>query len=83
LSAEETDQDENNMDEGNNDDIDLDEYMQIWYPDYKLQQTIPLRRTQKKIFFSIGLTFHEYLIDQLGLRTLSERRTHVGWIYHW
>jgi len=74
LTTEEGD-DGDNLDEGNNDDIDLDEYMHDDdIPDYKLQANNNSKDERKEdIPFSIGLTFHEYLIDQLGLRKLSER----------
>ncbi len=63
------------MDGGNNDDMDLDEYMQDDdIPDYKLQSNNSSKDDRKEdIPFSIGLTFHEHLIDQLHLRNLSER----------
>ncbi len=64
------------MDEGeNNEEIDLDEYMQDDdIPDYKLQSNNSSKDDRKEdIPFSIGTTFHEYLVDQLGLRKLSER----------
>jgi RNA polymerase sigma-54 factor len=64
------------VDEGeNNEEIDLDEYMQDDdIPDYKLQSNNSSKDDRKEdIPFSIGTTFHEYLVDQLGLRKLSER----------
>lgn len=63
-------------DEGSNDEIDLDEYMQDDdIPDYKLQTNNTSKDDRKEdIPFSIGITFHEYLIGQLGLRKLSERQ---------
>lgn len=75
LTTEELDAD-NNADEGeNNEEIDLDEYMQDDdIPDYKLQSNNSSKDDRKEdIPFSIGTTFHEYLVDQLGLRKLSER----------
>ncbi len=68
---------ETEMDEGgNNDDIDLEEYMHDDdIPDYKLHVNNNSKDDRKEdIPFSIGLTFHEHLINQLGLRTLSERQ---------
>ncbi len=64
-----------NPDGGNNDDMDLEEYMQDDdIPDYKLQSSNSSKDDRKEdIPFSIGMTFHEYLIDQLHLRNLSER----------
>lgn len=75
LTTEELDSD-SNVDEGeNNEEIDLDEYMQDDdIPDYKLQSNNSSKDDRKEdIPFSIGTTFHEYLVDQLGLRKLSER----------
>ncbi|MBN1463590.1 MAG: RNA polymerase sigma-54 factor, partial [Paludibacteraceae bacterium] len=75
LTTEELDSD-SNADEGeNNEEIDLDEYMQDDdIPDYKLQSNNSSKDDRKEdIPFSIGTTFHEFLVDQLGLRKLSER----------
>lgn len=74
VTSDEINLDEN-MDGGNNDDMDLDEYMQDDdIPDYKLQSNNSSKDDRREeIPFSIGVTFHEYLIDQLHLRNLSER----------
>lgn len=73
VASEETDFDLN-PDGGNNDDLDLDEYMQDDdIPDYKLQANNSSKDDRREdIPFSIGTTFHEYLIDQLHLRDLGE-----------
>lgn len=66
--------DVNNPDEGSNEVIDLDEYMSDDdIPDYKLLANNNSKDDKhEEIPFSVGMTFHEYLLDQLGLLKLSE-----------
>lgn len=61
-------------DGGNNDDFDPDEYMMDDdIPDYKLKANNTSKDDKREdIPFSAGMTFHENLIDQLGLLNLSE-----------
>jgi len=63
-----------NDDGGNNDDFDPDEYMMDDdIPDYKLKANNTSKDDKREeIPFSAGMTFHENLIDQLGLLDLSE-----------
>lgn len=63
-----------NDDGGNNDDMDLDEYMMDDdIPDYKLKVNNTSKDDKREeIPFSIGTTFHEHLIEQLGLQNVSE-----------
>jgi RNA polymerase sigma-54 factor len=70
----ENDDDFNSEDGGNNDDIDLDEYMaDDDIPDYKLKANNTSKDDKyEEIPFSAGMTFHEFLIDQVGLLQLSE-----------
>ena len=65
----------NSEDGGNNDDIDLDEYMaDDDIPDYKLKANNTSKDDKyEEIPFSVGMTFHEFLIDQVGLLQLSEK----------
>ncbi len=65
---------DNDIDGGNNDDIDLDEYMRDDdIPDYKLQTNNSSKDDKREeIPFSIGTSFHEYLIEQLHLQELTE-----------
>ncbi|HLP03787.1 MAG TPA: RNA polymerase factor sigma-54 [Paludibacter sp.] len=68
--------DELNMDDGgNNEDFDLDEYMaDDDIPDYKLVANNSSKDDKREdIPFSAGMTFHEFLIDQVGLLQLSEK----------
>lgn len=64
----------NNEDGGNNDDMDLDEYMpDDDIPDYKLRVNNSSKDDKhESIPFSVGMTFHEFLLDQLGLQDLTE-----------
>lgn len=67
-------EDELNDDGGNNDDMNLDDYMSDDdIPDYRLKAN-NLSKDDKRedIPFSIGTTFHENLIEQLGLQHLDE-----------
>lgn len=63
-----------NDDGGNNDDMDLDDYMSDDdIPDYRLKVNNTSKDDKREdIPFSIGTTFHEYLIEQLGLQHLTE-----------
>lgn len=64
----------NNEDGGNNNDFDPEEYMaDDDIPDYKLKANNTSKDDKHEdIPFSVGMTFHENLIDQLGLLQLSE-----------
>jgi len=71
----ESDDDFNSEDGGNNDDVDFEEYMaDDDIPDYKLKSNNTSKDDKHEdIPFSIGMTFHEFLIDQVGLLKLSEK----------
>jgi len=73
----ETDElDELSLDDGgNNDDIDFDEYIaDDDIPDYKLKANNTSKEDKHEdIPFSVGMTFHEFLVDQVGLLQLSEK----------
>ncbi len=66
--------DDLNDDGGNNEDMDLEEYMvDDDIPDYRLKANNTSKDDKKEdIPFSIGNTFHENLIEQLGLQQISE-----------
>jgi len=68
------DDDFGNEDGGNNDDFDIDDYVaDDDIPDYKLKTNNTSKDDKHEdIPFSIGMTFHEHLIDQLGLLNLKE-----------
>ena len=65
---------EYNDDGGNNDDMNLDEYMpDDDIPDYKLQTNNSSKDDKhENIPFSAGMTFHEFLLDQIGLLDLTK-----------
>ncbi len=69
-------EDEFSDDGGNNDDFDPDEYMMDDdIPDYKLKANNTSKDDKREdIPFSAGMTFHENLIDQLGLLDLTEHQ---------
>ncbi|MHB9142519.1 MAG: RNA polymerase factor sigma-54, partial [Paludibacter sp.] len=71
----EAEDDFSNEDGGNNDDVDFDEYMaDDDIPDYKLKANNTSKDDKHEdIPFSIGMTFHEFLIDQVGLLKLSDK----------
>jgi RNA polymerase sigma-54 factor len=62
-------------DGGNNDDFDVDDYMaDDDIPDYKLKANNTSKDDKyEDIPFSVGMTFHEFLIDQVGLLQLSDK----------
>lgn len=68
------DDDFGNEEGGNNDDMDLDDYMaDDDIPDYKLKTNNSSKDDKhESIPFSVGMTFHEHLLDQLGLQSLTE-----------
>jgi RNA polymerase sigma-54 factor len=81
LNEEDVYQDDDpNDDGGNNDDMDLDEYMMDDdIPDYRLQANNSSRDDKREdIPFSIGKTFHEHLIEQLGLQSISDHQRVVA-----
>lgn len=61
-------------DGGNNDDFDPEEYMaDDDIPDYKLKANNTSKDDKHEdIPFSVGMTFHEFLLDQVGLLKLSD-----------
>jgi len=69
-----------NDDGGNNDDMDLDEYMMDDdIPDYRLKVNNTSKDDKREdIPFSIGKTFHEHLIEQLGLQTISDHQRTIA-----
>lgn len=74
TSDDDSEFDEGIDDGGNNDDMDLDDYLpDDDIPDYKLKvnNTSPDDK-REDIPFSVGMTFHEFLIEQLGLQTITE-----------
>ena len=74
TNDDEFDEDFNNEDGGNNDDFDIDDYVaDDDIPDYKLKVNNSSKDDKHEdIPFSAGMTFHENLMDQLGLLQLSE-----------
>lgn len=69
-----TDDDFGMDDGGNNDDFDPEEYMaDDDIPDYKLKANNTSKDDKyTEIPFSAGMTFHEFLIDQIGLMQITE-----------
>lgn len=63
-----------------NEDFNIDDYISDdEVPDYRLQTMNHSRDDrQEEIPFSTGITFHEYLIEQLGLATLSDKEYKVA-----
>ncbi|MBN2639301.1 MAG: RNA polymerase factor sigma-54 [Bacteroidales bacterium] len=63
------------------DNFDIDDYYKSEdeIPEYKLQTNNRSRDDeQRDIPFSVGVTFHELLIQQLGLRHLNDRQYDIG-----
>ena len=67
-------------DEGNNEDLSLGDYMsEDDIPDYKLQQNYYSKGEQREdIPYSESETFHEYLLNQLRLKNLTEEDFKIG-----
>jgi RNA polymerase sigma-54 factor len=67
---------ESNDDGGNNDDTDFDDYMSDdEIPDYKLKTNNNSKDDKREdIPFSAGMTFHEFLLEQVGLLQLTEKQ---------
>lgn len=85
-SEKDTSQDDlpDHQEEGNfeqDDNFDIDDYYkgEDEIPEYKLQTNNRSRdEEQKDIPFSVGFTFHEFLIQQMGLRQLDEDKKQIG-----
>jgi len=62
------------------DEISFEDFMDDDTPDYKLNSYDynPDEEKNKEIPFSVGQTFHENLITQLGLRKLTEVQTQIA-----
>jgi RNA polymerase sigma-54 factor len=76
VDSEKDELDELSIDDGgNNEDVDFEEYMaDDDIPDYKLKANNTSKDDKHEdIPFSAGMTFHEYLVDQVGLLKLSEK----------
>jgi RNA polymerase sigma-54 factor len=73
-------EDDLNDDGGNNDDMDLEEYMDDDdIPDYRLRTSNVSKDDKREdIPFSIGTTFHDNLKEQLGLQKLTEHERQLG-----
>ena len=73
-------EDDLNDDGGNNDDMDLEEYMDDDdIPDYRLRTSNVSKDDKREdIPFSIGTTFHDNLKEQLGLQKLTEHQRQLG-----
>ena len=76
----ENDDDFDNDEGGNNDDFDPEEYTyDDDIPDYKLRVNNTSKDDKREdIPFSAGMTFHDFLIDQLGLLHLSEKERQLA-----
>lgn len=63
-----------------NEDFNLDEYISDdEIPDYRLHANNYSRdEKQEDIPFSSGMTFHEYLIDQLGLQNINQQKHQIA-----
>jgi RNA polymerase sigma-54 factor len=65
----------------NENDIDLilgDYRTEDDIPDYKLNEISSRVERREEIPFSLGLSLHEYLLEQLGLKKLSDREQKIG-----
>lgn len=76
ADATDADMEFGNDEGGNNDDFDPEEYMMDDdIPDYKMNiNNLSKDDKREDIPFSAGMTFHEALIDQLGLLQLTEHQ---------
>ena len=81
IITDETDEDEINEEENNQDEFTLDDFIDEDYdiPEYNIQQKDYEREEQRReLPFSVGSTFHENLLSQLGLRELNEKQKILG-----
>jgi len=61
------------------DDFSIDEYINDDIPSYKLNAKNYSKDDKKtEIPFSVGSTFHDHLLNQLGLRSLSQRQEQLS-----
>lgn len=81
IITDEPEEDEINEEENNQDEFTLDDFIDEDYdiPEYNVQQKNYEREEQRReIPFSVGSTFRENLLFQLGLRELSEKQKILG-----
>jgi RNA polymerase sigma-54 factor len=71
---------DNDTTENNDDEFSLEDYVEDdEIPNYKLNtQNHSKDDKREEIPFSVGITFHDFLENQLGLRPLSERQFRLG-----
>lgn len=69
-----------NEDGGNNDDFDVDDYVaDDDIPDYKLKANNSSKDDKHEhIPFSVGVTFHEHLLSQLGVLQLTDHERQLA-----
>ena len=84
-SVSEDDLNEQNLDSDNSDfsdndtDLSLGDYLtEDDIPDYKLAEINNRVDRKEEIPFSLGASLHEHLLEQLGLRELSEKEQKIG-----
>ena len=70
------DQDQENINDNEQDEFSFEDYLnEEDIPSYKLvTRNYSKDETREEIPFSVGLTFHDYLESQLGLRSLTENQ---------
>lgn len=81
IITDQTDEDEIKEEENNQDEFTLDDFIDEDYdiPEYNIQQKDYEREEQRReVPFSVGSTFHENLLSQLGLRELNEKQKILG-----
>ena len=75
-------EDENELEEAEKepDEISFEDFLDDDTPDYKLNSYDynPDEEKTREIPFSVGQTFHENLLTQLGMRKLSERQSQIA-----
>ncbi len=78
----EPEEDEINGEENNQDEFTLDDFIDEDYeiPEYSIQEKNYERDEERRreIPFSVGSTFHENLLSQLGLRELNDKQKILG-----
>ncbi len=80
LEEYDVDENENDTTENNEDEFSIEDYVEDEeIPNYKLaSQNHSKDEKREEIPFSVGITFHDYLENQLGLRAMSERQFKLG-----
>jgi RNA polymerase sigma-54 factor len=65
-------------DERQDDEFDINDYIDDDIPDYKLYSATSRDEEQKSVPYASGITFRDYLLEQLGLKDITNKQYLIG-----